>query len=318
MPSLAIVLLLTACTGTSAREQPPSPPAVAPAASSSDVAPAVAPAPMLAPSTTSPAPQTLLPAPKPGPTSIGLPPPAIKAAGAVVMDEASGQVLFEIDAHRRLPPASLTKIATAALVIERANLDEVIEVHPDLDRYLREDYSTMKLEPGDSFSIGELLHGMLIASGNDAAEELAEHVSGDIPAFVAEMNRLASRLGLRDTHFIDPHGIGGPDHYSSAFDLAVLARYAMTMPAFRDVVAKESYTAHGSRELPLLNDNPLLGYTEGVDGVKTGYTEEAGLTYVASVVRNGHRVYVVLLNAPNRAFDAIALIEWTFANWRWG
>ena len=173
------------------------------------------------------------------------------------------------------------------------------------------------LQPGDQFSVKDLLYGMMLKSGNDAAKELARTAAGSEAAFVVRMNALATRLALRDTRFTDVHGLGGPNHYSSAYDLALLARHAMTLPEFREVVGTESRTAQGSRPIDLYNHNPLLNYTEGVTGVKTGYTEEAGNTFVVSVERNGRRIIVVLLNAPNLAFDAIDLIEWTYANHTW-
>ena len=175
----------------------------------------------------------------------------------------------------------------------------------------------MGLLPGDRFSVRELLYGLLTVSGNDAATELALATAGTEEAFVGKMNELVRRLGLTDTTFLDVHGLGGPGHYSSAWDLAVLSKYAMTFPVFREIVSTEIHTATGSRALPLYNHNPLLNYTPGVDGIKVGYTEEAGATFVASVEREGHRVIVVLLNAPSMALDAIALIEWAFANSEW-
>ncbi|MEO8502243.1 MAG: D-alanyl-D-alanine carboxypeptidase, partial [Vicinamibacteria bacterium] len=136
-------------------------------------------------------------------------------------------------------------------------------------------------------------------------------------AFVQRMNELAHRLGLKDTHFADVHGLGSAEHYTSAWDLALLSEHAMTLPEFRAVVGSETHVASGTRELSLYNLNPLLNYTPGVDGVKTGYTEEAGPTFVASAERDGHRITVVLLDAPSMALDAIALIEWAFRNFEW-
>lgn len=258
------------------------------------------------------------PATAPPPAYNGLPIPAVEAASILVFDDASATVLYERDAHRRLPPASLTKMATAILVLQAGDIDRAVTVNPDIGHYLELDASTMGLEPGDRFSIRDLLYGMLLPSAADAADILAAETAGSIGNFVTRMNGLAGVLGLQDTHFIDPHGIGGPGHYSSAYDLVFLARYAMTFDTFRQIVGTESYVAHGSRDLELLNNNPLLGYTPGVDGVKTGFTEEAGKTFVVSAVRDGHRIYVVMLDAPDRAFDAIALIDWAFAAHNWG
>ncbi len=262
----------------------------------------------------------LLPPPVPWglpPASPGTPPPAISAVAALVMDEASGAILFEQNAALSLPPASLTKIATAVAVIEAGYLETPIEANPDLERQWLEDSQSMGLEPGDVFLGRELLYGLLLASGNDAAEALAIAVDGGIEPFAARLNALAARLGLTGTRFVNPHGLEAPGHVSTARDMALLARYAMSLPDFRAIVATESHTAVGSRELPLYNLNPLLNYTEGVDGVKTGYTEEAGRTFVVTATRGGHRVIVVLLNDLFRTPDAIALIDWAFAAHTW-
>lgn len=236
----------------------------------------------------------------------------------LVFDDASGTALYESNSHDRLPPASLTKIATAVVVLEaHHSLDTVIETHPDLEKEWLEDSSSMGLEPGDRFSVRELLFGMLMVSGGDAARELAIATAGTESAFVDRMNGLAARLHLNDTHFADVQGLDASDHFSSAWDMALLSRYAMTFPAFREIVGTETKVAVGSRELPLYNFNPLLNYTPGVDGIKTGFTEGAGRTFVASAERDGHRVTVVMLNAQSMALDTISLIEWAFASHRW-
>ena len=234
------------------------------------------------------------------------------------MDEATGASLYEHNADARLAPASLTKIATAVVAVETGtDLETIIEVQPDIDRFWLEDSSTMKLLPGDQLSLKELLYGLLLVSGNDAAEELARALYGSEPAFVDAMNALADRLGLKDTHFIDTDGLGGPGHYTSARDLAILSKYAMNLPVFREIVATETHTTTGTQELPLYNYNPLLNYTPGVDGIKTGYTEEAGATFIVSVERDGHRVIIVLLNVANFPFAAIDLVEWVYADTIW-
>lgn len=263
-------------------------------------------------------PATPTPTPIPRPPSRGVPPPTIEAAAYLVVDGDTGASLLESNANARLAPASLTKIATAIVVLERnPDLETIIEVHPDLEKLLLEDSSTMKLLPGDRFSLRELLYGLLLVSGNDAAIELANALYGGEDAFVREMNRLAMRLNLRDTHFTDVHGLGGPGHYTTAHDLAVLSAHAMTFPIFREIVGTETHTTTGTQEIFLYNFNPLLNYTPGVDGIKTGYTEEAGPTFVVSATRQGHRVYVIVLNAKAYPFDAIALLEWAYADTAW-
>ena len=158
---------------------------------------------------------------------------------------------------------------------------------------------------------------MMLPSGNDAALAVGRHLAGSDAAFVTEMNALAERLGLWDTHFANPHGLGAPDHLTSARDMAMLSRYAMSLPGFPDLVGASSWLAAGSRQIPLYNINTFLFTYPGADGLKTGYTRRAGLTIVASATRGGHRVYVVLLNAPQREADAYALMDWAFASFEW-
>src|SRR5690606_11969014 len=142
--------------------------------------------------------------------------------------------------------------------------------------------------------------------------------AGSDEAFVTQMNMLLSRLGLTDSHFTDPHGLGSAAHRASAYDLAMLSRYAMTqLPEFRTIVAERSWTAHGDREASMFNVHSSLTQFADADGVKTGYTEEAGRTLVGSATRNGHRVYAVILNDDNRYSNAGELLDWAFNNHTW-
>ena len=240
--------------------------------------------------------------------------PVNSAVAAIVMDEASGLVLYEKDAHRQLSPASLTKIATAILAAEQGDLDRVIAI--DVDSRTMRGSTVMGLIPGDRFTMRDLLHGLMMPSGNDAALAIGRAVSGSDEAFVREMNQLSRRLGLTDTNWANPHGLNGTDHRTSAYDLAILARYYMSFPDLRDVVAKGAYSARGDRAVPMGTLNPLFGYP-GVDGLKTGYTRLAGNTLVTSRVKDGHRIFVVLLNDSARASDAWTLSQWAFTAFRW-
>ena len=245
-----------------------------------------------------------------------LPPPTVSAASVAVIDAASGAVIYERGGHRTLPPASLTKIVTAILTVERGRLDSWVPV--TIDSREMGDSSVMGLRPGDCFRERDLLYGLMLPSGNDAALALGRYVAGSDEAFVGRMNALIVRLGLQETHFVNPHGLNASGHYSSAYDLAMLARYAMTLPDFVTTVRTRQWTAQGSRSISLANTNTLLDTYAGIDGVKTGFTEEAGRTLVASDTRNGRRVFVVLLNAPDRDQDARKLFDWTFTNFVFG
>lgn len=251
-----------------------------------------------------------------GPAATGAAPPALQARAALLLDEGSGAVLFASNAHERLAPASLTKIATAVVALEQGgDLDREVEV--DVDSRLMRGSSVMGLQPGDRFTLRDLLYGLMLPSGNDAALAIGRAVSGSDNAFVREMNGLAARLGLADTHFANPHGLNARDHYASAHDLAILARYAMSLPSFRELAAAKSWVAHGSREIRLANVNILLNSYAGADGVKTGFTNRAGKTVVASAARDGHRLFAVLLNDPAREADAAALLDWGFTSHQW-
>lgn len=243
--------------------------------------------------------------------------PIPNARAAVVIDEASGAVLFDYNAHTTLAPASLTKIVTAILALEGSIPQSWVQI-TDVDYRKMPGSSVMGLIPGDCFTVSDLLYGLMLPSGNDAALAIARYQAGSDTAFVAQMNALVRRLGLTDSHFTDPHGLGSPQHYTSAYDLAMLSRYAMTQfPEFRTIVSQRSWTAVGQRSLSMFNVNSFLSRASGADGVKTGYTEEAGRTLSASVTRDGHRVYAIILNDDDRYADAGELIDWAFANYAW-
>jgi D-alanyl-D-alanine carboxypeptidase len=243
------------------------------------------------------------------------PPPEIGALAAVLVDGASGTVLFARNAYTPLAPASLTKIATAVLVLQAGDVDREVEV--DVDHRLMPRSSVMGLLPADRFTLRDLLYGLMLPSGNDAAIALARAVSGTEAAFVEEMNDLVARLNLRSTAFENPHGLGSRGHLATAYDLALLSRYAMTVPGFAELAGAPSWTASGSREIHMGNINTFLYSYPGADGVKTGYTRRAGPTIVASAVRDGRRLFAVVLNSATRDADAAALMDWGFANFSW-
>lgn len=276
-----------------------------------------APAPTATPSAPIPTPVPLQPAAGAAPPvrSGDAQSPEVAAHAAVVIDGASAEVLYDKAAHESLPPASLTKIMTAILVIERIPTETVVEV--DVDSRKMTGSSVMGLVPGDHYSVYNLLYGLMLPSGNDAALALARAVSGSDSAFVAEMNAFARNLGLKDTHFVNPHGLSSRQQYASAYDLAILARFGMSLPTFSDIVSTPGALIDGSRPMALYNGNSFLRAYDGADGVKIGYTNSAGYTLVASATRNGHRLFAVVLNSTQRDADAAALLDWAFASYAW-
>ncbi len=236
--------------------------------------------------------------------------PEVTAQAAIVGDVTSGQILAEKNAHQRLAPASTTKIATALVALQRGQLEDQVTVH---ESALIEG-ARMGLSPGQVVTLEELLYGLLLRSGNDAAMAIAQHIGGSVDGFVEMMNQEAKELGLTDTHFANPHGLDAPDHYSSAYDLMVLARQALANPTFAEIVSTQQYTFRGRR---LSNRNELLGNYPGADGVKTGTTPGAGECLVASATREGHQVLVVVLGSEDRYGDASILLDYYFDHYAW-
>ncbi len=268
--------------------------------------------PVVAPAATSP------PAPQgPPPRRVrDLPPPAIGAQAAVVIDGRSGAVLFEKDAHTPRPPASTTKILTALLALERGDLDAEVEVRLDDRRYWG---SVMGLVNGDRFTLRDLIYGLMLPSGNDAAYVIATAIAGSEAAFAELMNQRMRALGLTENHFVNASGLGREQsNLISAYDLGQLARVAMANQEFARVVSTRTWVARGSRVIAMTNGNPLLFHYPGADGVKIGWGGRwAGHTIVGSATRNGQRVFVVLLDTPDRLGESVALLNWAFASFSW-
>jgi D-alanyl-D-alanine carboxypeptidase len=177
----------------------------------------------------------------------------------------------------------------------------------------------MGLRLGDQVTLEDLLYGLMLPSGNDAALAIANHVAGSKAAFVDRMNQLTADLGLNDSHWANPHGLDATGHYSSAYDMVQFARAGMVDPRFQALAAARSRTVHaGARSYDVYNLNRLIGNVPGADGVKIGYTEDAGRTMVASVTRNGHRVFVGAFHINDQLGDTRPLVEWAFKNFNWG
>ena len=244
-------------------------------------------------------------------------PPRVTAPEVAVVDDSSGVLLYGLRPHSREAPASTTKIATAIVALEHAqSLDSVIRVTVDGWAMAAADGSSiMGLTPGQRLSLHTLLYGLLLPSGNDAAEQLALSLGETRGQFVSWMNALATdELGLADTHFANPSGLDAADHYSSAYDLAQLARRAMREDAFREIVATPEIRSDG---IVLSGHNPLIGAYSGADGVKTGSTDAAGKVIVGSALRDGHRVYVVVMHSEDQLADSTALFDWAWQEFSW-
>ncbi|MBI3530073.1 MAG: D-alanyl-D-alanine carboxypeptidase [Betaproteobacteria bacterium] len=220
--------------------------------------------------------------------------------------------LWAGQADKRLPPASLTKVMTALLVLEDYRPAQIVTVSKSAAQATG---SRIRLKTGDKLSVEALLAATLIASANDACAALAEFKAGSVEAFVAKMNARAQTLGLGNTHFSNPCGLDAAEHYSSANDLARIAHAALAHPEFAELVAKsedEITTADGRRRFRFKNKNALIGSYAPAIGVKTGYTSRAGKCLIALARKEGAQVLLVMLNAKSRWWDAIGIIENAF------
>ena len=228
---------------------------------------------------------------------------AVSARKACVLDAVSGRVLYEKDPDSQSLIASTTKIMTALLVCEQCNVLDRMRIPKEA---VGIEGSSMYLQEGEVLTIQELLYGLMLRSGNDAAVALAIYCGGTVEGFAELMNDKARNLGLRNTHFVNPNGLDAPGHYSTARDLAVLAAYAMENPVFRQTVSAKTIKA-GDRYLT--NHNKLLWRVEGAEGIKTGFTKAAGRILVSSAKRDGRRLVCVTINAPDDWNDHAALLS---------
>ena len=234
---------------------------------------------------------------------------AISAQKAIVLDGETGRVLYEKDADSRSLIASCTKIMTALVICEQCNVLDRVKIPKEA---VGVEGSSMYLKEGEVLTVQELLYGLMLHSGNDAAVALAIYCGGTVEGFAGLMNDKAHRLGLEGTHFENPHGLDSPNHYSTARDLAVLTAYAMKNPIFAQTVSTKSVRI-GERNLT--NHNKLLWRVEGADGVKTGFTKAAGRILVSSAMRDGRRLICVTINDGNDWADHAALLEDGFSRY---
>ena len=235
---------------------------------------------------------------------------ALSAQKAVLMDAATGRILYEKNADDRSLIASTTKIMTALVVAEQCNVLDRVRIPKEA---VGIEGSSMYLQEGEILTVQELLYGLMLHSGNDAAVALAIYCGGTVEGFAELMNDKARELGMHDSHFANPHGLDAPNHYSTAKDLAILAAYAMQNPIFVMTVSTKSVTV-GSRYLR--NHNKLLWRLEGANGIKTGYTKAAGRILVSGVKRQGRQLLCVTIDAPDDWNDHVHLLEQGFTHYK--
>ena len=236
-------------------------------------------------------------------------------AAAVVMELSTGRVLYAENAHTPMPMASTTKILTAITVLRHTDVQRVVTVCPEAEGV---EGSSIYLRRGERWRILDLLYGLMLRSGNDAAVQLAVAVAGDVPHFAGLMNEVALEAGAYHSHFVNPHGLHDPRHYTTAYDLACITAYAMRDPTFRTIVGTRSYAfRHSDGQMhTFVNKNKMLQGYEGATGVKTGYTKVAGRCLVSSAERHGMGLVCVVLHEYDMWYRSAALMDAAFGAYR--
>ena len=238
---------------------------------------------------------------------------SVSARGAVLMEQESGRVLFEKDAHTKRRIASITKIMTAILAIESGKMNEIVKVS---EQATRAEGSSVYLKPGEKIKLEHLVYGLMLRSGNDTAVAIAEHVGGSLDGFVYLMNQKAKEIGMLNTHFSNPHGLDDhEDHYSTAYDMALLTRYAMQNKTYQKIAGTKNYKAPNPTEdwdREWKNKNRLLTKYKYTTGGKTGYTKRAKRTLVTTASKGDMRLIAVTLNASDDWNDHITMYENSF------
>lgn len=232
---------------------------------------------------------------------------------ACVINAATGEVIYSRNVAKRHAMASTTKIMTAILAIEHSEMDEIVTVSPNA---ARQEGSAMYIDAGMQVYMRDLLYGLMLPSGNDAAVAIAEHIAGSQEAFADMMNEKAKEIGARDTHFVNPNGLPDDNHYTTAYDLAAIARYAMKLPEFREFAGCYHYIAtplNSDKIMEFYNHNKLLSMYPGTTGVKTGYTEKAGRCFVSAAKRDNMEFIAVTLDDNNDWNDHMEMLDYAFS-----
>ena len=250
--------------------------------------------------------------------------PAISSTAVILIDADSGRVIYEKNADKRMYPASTTKILTCILALEKSKLADQVTVG-DINSEMPHDAVHMSLIQGEQLTLEQLLYGLMLRSANDAAVVVAEHVSGTVPAFAAEMNKKAKELGANSSNFVTPNGLFNKNHYTTARDMSLIAKYAMKNEKFRDIVSTIRYTIPATNKRPLrdyiANGNQLIWKGgkykyQYATGIKTGYVPESGNCLVSSAKKNDTELIAVIFKANGKVMyaDALKLFNYGFSN----
>jgi D-alanyl-D-alanine carboxypeptidase len=251
------------------------------------------------------------------------PSPPVYATSAYILDADTGATLYAHNPFVHLPMLSTTKLMTALIAAQEGNPDQKITITAvianDINS-LAADSSLMGIKKGETYTLRELLYGLLLVSGNDAAAAIADGLNGNLPSFVAKMNQQAQQLGLHDTHYMNPHGLLEQGHYSSAHDLAVLGKYSLSIPLIHQISGTREYhmlkTADHA-EHDLINGNQFLWWYPGVDAGKPGWDGASDFNQVISCIHNDHHLIGVVMNTKDWWTDMRDLMNWGFNNFQW-
>ncbi|MGN0108359.1 MAG: D-alanyl-D-alanine carboxypeptidase family protein [Hominilimicola sp.] len=238
---------------------------------------------------------------------------ADSAACACVINGTTGEVVYSKNINQKHAMASTTKIMTAIIAIEKCNMDDIVTVSANA---ANQEGSAAYVTENMQLYMRDMLYGLMLNSGNDAAVAIAEHVSGSTEAFAELMNEKALELGLRNTHFVNPSGLDDIEHYTTAADLAKIARYAMANQEFREIVGTQTYQAHPLNSPEILyfsNHNKMLGLYEGATGVKTGFTQSTGRCLVSAAKRDNMEFITVTLDDSNDWNDHMEMLDYAFS-----
>lgn len=257
---------------------------------------------------------------------------SITAKSAILVEGSTGRIIYEKNSTKRMYPASTTKIMTAIVVLENCKLDDIVTVNASALEGIPSGYVTCDLHPGEELTVNDLLYALMVKSGNDVACVLAEHVAGSVEAFADMMNKKAEEIGCTGTHFVNPNGIHDDAHYTTAYDLYLMAKYGMQNETFRTLVSTTSYTLPATNKHPeadrsfsnsneLLNKNSRNYYYSNAIGIKTGTTSQAGDCLVAQSSRDGLDFISVVLDSgttsdglSGRFMDTKELFDYAYDN----
>lgn len=244
----------------------------------------------------------------------GVCPPEVSAQHAILIDAKTGKVLYEKNAEEKAYPASITKIMTALLAIENGKLDHKVKV---TESAIGVEGSSIYLAPGETLPLRDLVYGLMLRSGNDAAVAISAEIGGTTQNFIKMMNDRAREIGAKNTNFINPSGLHDKNHYTTAKDMALISREAMKNPEFKTIVRAKSWEAHREtgRYNFFYNKNKVVYQYEGGSGIKIGFTKAAGRTLVASSERNGMELICVVMNAPDWFQDTYKLMDYAYENY---